>query len=78
MPLPPETIEVGKCYLSDEGRVRRVVRFLPDGRIQYAYRTFPTAPSIPWRTGRLPVERFAKTVVREVPCNWRPETDEQP
>lgn len=34
MSIPPESIEVGKCYLSNDGRVRRVVKFLPEGRVR--------------------------------------------
>ena len=73
MTIPPESIEVGKCYLSMEGRVRRVTKFLPGGRIRYAYRSVPANEGKPWRTGRLDVARFAATALREVPCDWTPE-----
>jgi hypothetical protein len=76
MTIPPESIAVGKCYLSDEGRVRRVVKFISDNQIRYAYRSFPQKGKL-WRTGRLEVGRFAETTLREVPCDWTPETDEQ-
>ena len=59
MAVPPESIEVGKCYLSNDGRVRRAAKLLPDGRIRCAYRSFPATPGRLWRTGRLDVERFA-------------------
>ncbi len=75
MAVPPESLEVGKCYLSNDGRVRRAAKFLPDGRIRYAYRSVPAVQGRLWRTGRLNVERFAETVLREVPCDWTPETD---
>jgi hypothetical protein len=74
--VPPESIEVGRCYLSDDGRVRRVRKFLPDGRVRYTYRSFLAAQASPWRTGRLDVEGFAATALREVPCDWTPEMDE--
>jgi hypothetical protein len=38
MSAPPESIEVGQCYLTEDGRVRKVMRLLPDGRIRYRYR----------------------------------------
>ncbi len=75
MAVPPESIEIGKCYLSNDGRVRRAAKFLPDGRIRYAYRSFPATQGRLWRTGRLDVERFAETSVREVPSDWTPEAD---
>ncbi len=78
MAVPPESIEVGKCYLSNDGRVRRAAKFLPDGRIRYAYRSFPVPQGRLWRTGRLDVERFAETTVREVPCDWTPDAEERP
>ena len=73
MGVPPESIQIGKCYLSNDGRVRRVMKFLPGGRIRYRYRSFPANERGPWRTGRLDIAGFAATTVREVPCNWTPE-----
>ncbi len=75
MPIPPESIEFGKCYLSNDGRVRGAAKFLPDGRIRYAYRSFPATPGRLWRTGRLDVGRFAETTLREVPCDWMSEAE---
>ncbi len=71
--IPPESIAVGKCYLTGEGRVRRVLEILPDGRIRYRYRSFLGATSRTWRSGSLSVEVFAATAQREVPCDWTPE-----
>ncbi len=78
MPVPPESIEVGKCYLTNDGRVRRVAKFLPDGRVRYVYRSFPADKRRTWRTGRLDLEGFAATALREVPCDWMPEKEEWP
>ena len=75
MNIPPETTEVGKCYLSDDGRVRRVVKFISDSQVRYAYRSFPAHDGKLWRTGRLEVERFAETTIRQVPHDWTPETE---
>ncbi len=35
MSIPFENIEPGKCYLMEIGHVRRVIRVMPDRRIQY-------------------------------------------
>jgi hypothetical protein len=69
---PPESIEVGQCYLTDDGRVRKVMRLLPDGRIRYRYR----GPfSNRWRSGTLDRRSFFSTIERPVACNWTPESD---
>ena len=73
MSLPPESIEEGKCYLAENGRVRRVMRILPDGRIRYKYRGQYAGR---WRSGALPRLVFAATVARGVPCDWKSEADE--
>ncbi len=67
MAIPPESIEVGRYYLSTDGRVRRVVKFLPDGRVRYAYRSVSLDERRGWKTGRLDVGRFAETTLREAP-----------
>jgi hypothetical protein len=73
--VPPESLEVGRCYLANDGRsprIRRVVQFLPGGRVQYEQRGPKTA-----RRMRMTYrEHFAVMVWREVPCDWIPERDE--
>ena len=80
MSLPPETIEVGKCYLNhvERGpRVLRVLALLPDGRVQYEYQNrYGTRPLNKWNAGILDRAAFARIAEREVPCDWTPETDE--
>ena len=76
MGLPPESIQIGRCYLSEEGRVRRVVGFWPAGWVQYRYRSATPYKRSAWRSGRLSLQMFAATLVREVPCDWTPEADE--
>ncbi len=74
MGVPPESIEVGKCYLSNDGRVRRVAKFLPSGRIRYVYRSFPAARQVMAdRTlgfGAFRGDHFARG-----PCNWMLSSD---
>jgi hypothetical protein len=66
MSTPPEGPEVGQCYLTEDGRVRKVMRLLPDGRIRYRYRG-------PLST--LDHRSCVLTIERPVPCNWTPESD---
>ena len=77
MPVPPESIEVGKCYLTRETRVRRVTEIRPNGEVRYKYRSFPAHRRGTWQSGALPPDIFAEFVLREVPCDWTPEADEQ-
>ncbi len=81
MALPAESIEVGKCYLVRTGQrdqpkgVRRIVRIMPDGRIQFEHRIGP-AGAVGWKVGIQDARSFAFLLEREVPCDWTPETDE--
>ena len=75
MRLPPESIEVGRCYLMESGQVRRVLRIMPDGRFQYEHR-MGHAAARSWRTGMQSGHLFANLIEREVPCDWIPDTDE--
>jgi hypothetical protein len=72
--LPPESIHVGKRYLLNTGHIRRVIRIMPDGRIQFEHRMGHTVGS--WRIGIQEGRSFAFMVEREVPCDWVPETGE--
>ncbi len=76
MSIPPERIEVGKCYLAETGQVRRVLAILPVARVQYEQRPghLPKWPQ--WKSGVLDLRSFAFAIEREVPCDWTPETDE--
>ncbi len=73
MSVPPESIQVGQCYLSVTGQVRRVMRVLPDGRVQYEARGGAVARAFNWRTDILDLRSFAFSVERPVPCDWTPE-----
>ncbi len=75
MSVPPETIKAGQCYLAMGGkplRFRRVIRVLPDGRVQYEQRSPKTA----WQRGIQYKDVFASMLQREVPCGWVPEGEE--
>jgi hypothetical protein len=77
MSIPPERIEVGQCYLTRSGQVRRV-RAFHEGRVQFEARSKPPRPSSRWvwRPGILDPETFAAMIERPVPCDWTPESDE--
>ncbi len=72
MTLPPESIQAGQCYLTDAGHVRRVVRVMPDGRVQYEFRR---GHRVQWKSGILAGTSFALQADCEVPCDWTPEGD---
>ncbi len=72
--IPPENLKVGKCCLLHTGHVRRVIRIMPDGRVQFEHRMGHTSKG--WKTGIQEGRSFAVLIEREVPCDWNPETDE--
>ncbi len=75
--IDPESIQVGQCYLTRSGQVRRV-RAFHEGRVQFEARSKPPRPSSSWvwRPGILDPETFAAMIERPVPCDWTPESDE--
>ena len=75
MSLPPESIQVGQCYLTHEGRVRRVLQLLPNSRVNFEWQN-STSTAKQWRAGVLDLRAFAAAIERPVSCDWTPETDE--
>ena len=73
MSLPPESIQVGQCYLMAAGQVRRVLAILPDGRVQYEQRAGHRPRWNVLRSGILGLRSFSSTVERRVPCDWTPD-----
>ena len=74
---PPDRVQPGKCYLLETGHVRRVIRLMPDGRVQYEGRVGHQRAPGAWRPGMQDIRSFAFLIEREVPCDWSPETDER-
>jgi hypothetical protein len=74
MTIPLESVEAGKCYLTNTGRVWRIMRILPDGRVQYEHRAdiFVHGDPKPGMLTTLPAE---VEIEREVPCDWSSSTD---
>jgi hypothetical protein len=69
MSFAPEEVQVGQCYLVD-GNLRRVLRIMPDGRVQYEHRG--TGRTRLWKPGMLGLVAFAGSAERQVPCDWAP------
>jgi hypothetical protein len=72
-----ESIQVGQWNLSDAGKVRHVVRLLPDGRVKFRWRNASDMRKVAWRKeeNMMPLEILASTVERPVPCDWTLATD---
>ena len=67
MPIPIETIAVGKCFVTTASQVRRVAK-IDDGMVFYTTRN----SGGPWSALEHSVfcAGFAEQVEREVPCDW--------
>jgi predicted NUDIX family NTP pyrophosphohydrolase len=76
MSIAPENIQVGQCYLTVTGQVRRVMRILPDGRVQYEARGGAVARAFTRRTDIQDLRSFAFSADWPVPCDWTLEKDE--
>ena len=75
MPIPPESIQVDRCYLTEGGSVRRVTSTGSDGLVRYTER-IGAGPWLYNGTKQRRRQVFAAAVEREVPCDWHPEADE--
>jgi hypothetical protein len=78
MTIPPESIEIGQCYFMLTGQVRRVLRIMPDARVQYEHRPAHRIGPKAWQSGMQSGRSFADLVERPVACDWTPETEEPP
>jgi hypothetical protein len=77
MPVQRESIQVGHCYLGDNGKVWRIVRIWPDDRVQFEFRARFRGDARVWKPGMVDRASFAASAQCEVPCDWRPGTDGQ-
>ncbi len=69
------SIEVGKCYLTRNDQVVRVMNLLSDGHVVYAFRNASVARASGWTSAATRLEVFVHLVEREVPSVWTPEAD---
>jgi len=77
MSIAPDSIQVGQCYLTLSGYVRRVIALHP-GRVRYETRA-NAAKHVrwAWKPGIVGLKTFAATVERPVPCDWTPDTGDK-
>ena len=77
MAVRVSTLKVGKCYLTNTGRVWRIMQRMPDGRVLYEHRP-GKADAITWMPGMLMNNTLPAEVAieREVPCDWGAGVDE--
>ncbi len=75
MAVPPESIEIGKCYLVKSNKIRRVIGLMSDDRVHYEQRRGLVRKGHPWpyRT-ILSMRSFSAAAQREVPCDCTPAT----
>ena len=71
MSIPPESIQVDRCYLTESGSLRQVTLTGSDGWVRYKERV-GTGPWHSW-TRKLRKQDFAAAIERQVPCDWTPE-----
>ena len=70
MPVASDTLSVGQCYLSDTGKVRRVLNILPDGRVQFEARNRTNRTGLRWKRDIMSVEAFAASTEQPIRCDW--------
>jgi hypothetical protein len=72
MAVNPKTLEVCKCYVTQNNQVRHIIE-LQDGILIYESRGRRYRP-FPWdRQPPVNKNRFAEDVNHEVPCNFDPD-----
>ena len=70
MSIDPQSIQVGQCYLSDTGKVRRVLNILPDGRVQFEARNRTDRTGLRSKLDIMSAEAFAASTERPIRCDW--------
>ncbi len=75
MSILPESVEVARCYLDARHRVLHVTHVTLDSRVRFKYQEAHPAMVDAWWAGMLNLREFASEALREVPCDWTPETD---
>jgi hypothetical protein len=74
MSIPPESIAVGKCYLTLSGEARRVV-VCEHGKVTFHTGQRMRMPGLLPRRQVMTLTTFAQQALREVPCDWMPQGD---
>ncbi len=68
--IDTESIQVGQCYLSDTGKVRRVLSILPDGRVQFEACNRTDRTGLRSKLDIMSAEAFAASTERPIRCDW--------
>jgi len=83
MAVKPGDVEVGRCFVTPTGQVRKVTEITADGRVDYMARgkSFQRGDAS-WGNGptgsALPsLADFANAVDRQVSCDWDPDYPER-
>ncbi len=77
MAVAPESIKIGRCRLTDAGRVQRVLEITPDGKVVYAHRGTRSVQKA-WTPGTALLRTLALITEREVPCDWASDDEGRP
>ncbi len=72
MTVPPESLAVGKCYVTPGNQVRRVLS-VEAGKVTYEARGSKMIKGKWPRRSTVELGRFAADVAREVPCHYDPD-----
>jgi hypothetical protein len=75
MSVPPESLELGKCYLTRNDQVIRLMKLLSDGQAVYAFRSSTVARMFGWTGATTSLQVLARLIEYEVPCDWTPERE---
>ena len=70
MSIDFRSISVGQCYLSDTGKIRRVLNILPDGRVQFEARNRTDRTGLRSKLDIMSAEAFAASTERPIRCDW--------
>ena len=74
MSVPPESVEVGRCYLGAQHRILHVTHVTPDGRVRFKYQEAHLTKADAWWVGMLNLREFSSQTIRQVPCDGAPGT----
>ncbi len=77
MSIPPESIQVGQCYLMETGQVVSIMALLPSGAVQFLQRAGHTPEWARSKARVLNLRSFAFSAERPVSCDWTPESDDK-
>ncbi len=72
MSVPPESITVGKCFVTSGNQVRRVLG-IEASKVTYEARGSKMIKGKWPRRSTVELGRFAADVAREVPCHYDPD-----